>query len=332
MTRGIAASPRGALRPSRRVDQPRTRLLRGARAERAPAAGRGRARGHHLPVALRRRGDRARSPSVNGRSPREDDPPTRSTSCLARQLVRRARAGRPILGTVESVDAITRGPVANFASCYRADELVIAASGGLDPGEFRDPRREALRRARAPWSCAIPRRCRIRSRSCTRTETSSSSTSRSARRRRRTPIRALRAARAQHAARRTHEFAALPCIREEAACVLGRLGPSFLSDTGPLSIQMGVAPEQARSAAAAAARSSRGARRRGAVGVRGRGPPDNLKGGVIIGMESVSNRMEHMARQELSHRALLAARGARPQRCSPSRSPTLRLAAGVRAA
>ncbi len=232
----------------------------------------------------------------------EDDPTDKIHELLARQLYGGHGLGRPILGTVESVDAFTREHLfANFSSRYRADELVFAAAGGLDPEHLRDL---VERHFTAPDGPAVVRDTPPMPRpvSVIHEERDEQQL-----------YLALGAPTPAYADPRRYGLRVLNTllgglmssrlfqrIREEAGLAYSvGSGLSFLSDTGLLSIQMGVAPEQGREALRLL--------RLELDTLASEGPTESevesakmyLKGGVIIGMESVSNRMEHMARQEL---------------------------------
>ncbi|MCC6652565.1 MAG: insulinase family protein [Candidatus Eisenbacteria bacterium] len=232
----------------------------------------------------------------------EDDPSDKIHELLARQIWGTHGLGRPILGTVESVDGFTRDSLhANFASRYRAEELVIAAAGGLDPAElaslierhFAAPSGPALVRdpSPAPGRPTVQHDDRDEQQLYLALGTPTPAYCDP----RRYALRVLNTLLGGLMSSRLFQR-----IREEAglAYSIGS-GMSFLSDAGLLSIQMGVAPEQGREALRLL--------RQELDRLVAEGPDESeveaakmyLKGGVIIGLESVSNRMEHMARQEL---------------------------------
>jgi predicted Zn-dependent peptidase len=66
----------------------------------------------------------------------EDDPSDTVHEAFAAQLFGDTPMGRPILGTVDSINAITRAQVAeHYAARYKPDNLVVAAAGSLDHDE-----------------------------------------------------------------------------------------------------------------------------------------------------------------------------------------------------
>ena len=63
----------------------------------------------------------------------EDDPADTAHEAFGWQLFGDTPLGRPILGTVDSINAITRDQVAeHYAARYTPDNLVVAAAGNLD--------------------------------------------------------------------------------------------------------------------------------------------------------------------------------------------------------
>jgi predicted Zn-dependent peptidase len=63
----------------------------------------------------------------------EDDPSDTVHEAFAAQLFGDTPLGRPILGTAESINAITRGQIAeHYAARYKPENLVVAAGGSLD--------------------------------------------------------------------------------------------------------------------------------------------------------------------------------------------------------
>jgi predicted Zn-dependent peptidase len=66
----------------------------------------------------------------------EDDPTDTVHEAFAAQLFGDTPLGRPVLGTVDSINAITRSQIAeHYAARYQPDNLVVAAAGGLDHDE-----------------------------------------------------------------------------------------------------------------------------------------------------------------------------------------------------
>ncbi|MFN8587813.1 MAG: pitrilysin family protein [Candidatus Eisenbacteria bacterium] len=232
----------------------------------------------------------------------EDDPSDKIHELLARQLYGGHGLGRPILGTVESVDAFTRSHLMDhFSSRYRADELVFAAAGGLDPDHVRElvERHFSAPAGPAPVRDAAP-------------VTHAPSVVHEERDEQQLYL-ALGAPTPAYADPRRYGLRVLNTllgglmssrlfqrIREEAGLAYSvGSGLSFLSDAGLLSIQMGVAPEQGREALRLLRAELQSLAEHGPSEAEVEAARMYLKGGVIIGMESVSNRMEHMARQEL---------------------------------
>jgi predicted Zn-dependent peptidase len=66
----------------------------------------------------------------------EDDPSDTAHEAFGWQLFGDTPLGRPILGTVDSINAITRGQIAeHYVARYAPDNLVVAAAGRLDHDE-----------------------------------------------------------------------------------------------------------------------------------------------------------------------------------------------------
>ena len=248
----------------------------------------------------------------------EDNPEDKVSELLAEQVWGGHALGRP-----DPRHARTRSDALDRA---RAARLLPQPLPRRPPGG-RGGRRA---RARARWPSSSPahfappdgpalplsrRAAGVRARRCgtRRATTCSSSTSRSARAglRVRRP-RALPAGRAQHAARRRHELAAVPeRARGGRARLLGLLGarlpPRRRAAHDP---PRRVARARPRGAARGAARSSSGCATTGRA--RRRSPPRaaQLKGSVVHGPGERLEPHVHLAHEELYSRPLHAARGA----------------------
>jgi predicted Zn-dependent peptidase len=75
----------------------------------------------------------------------EDDPSDTVHEAFAAKLFGDTPLGRPILGTVDSINAITRAQVAeHYAARYKPDNLVVAAAGSLDHDEVVELTRSAF--------------------------------------------------------------------------------------------------------------------------------------------------------------------------------------------
>lgn len=233
----------------------------------------------------------------------EDNPEDKVGETLSRLVWGGHPLGRPILGTAASVDALDRAALQDhFARRYRADQLVVAAAGGLTPEtleelvtrHFTPPAGEAPERD-APPPAFVPG-----VRHETRPELQQMYLS-------------LGTRAVPYTDARRHVLVVLETllgagmssrlfqtIREEAGLAYSVFSAlDFLRDGGMLSIHMGVSPERAREAL--------GLLRRELARLAAEGPAEEeiratrmqIKGSVLIAQESTSGRMYHMARQEL---------------------------------
>ena len=75
----------------------------------------------------------------------EDDPSDTVHEAFAAQLFGDTPLGRPILGTVDSINAITRAQIAeHYRARYKPENLVVAAAGSLDHAEVVELARAAF--------------------------------------------------------------------------------------------------------------------------------------------------------------------------------------------
>jgi predicted Zn-dependent peptidase len=75
----------------------------------------------------------------------EDDPSDTVHEAFAAQLFGDTPMGRPILGSVDSINAITREQIAeHYAARYKPENLVVAAAGSLDHAEVVELTRSAF--------------------------------------------------------------------------------------------------------------------------------------------------------------------------------------------
>jgi predicted Zn-dependent peptidase len=84
----------------------------------------------------------------------EDDPSDTVHEAFVRQLFGDTPLGRPILGTVDSINGITRDQIAeHYRARYTPDHLVVAAAGRLDHDTVvqRAPRPARGRAAGSGW-------------------------------------------------------------------------------------------------------------------------------------------------------------------------------------
>jgi predicted Zn-dependent peptidase len=89
----------------------------------------------------------------------EDDPSDTVHEAFASQLFGDTPLGRPILGTVDSINAITRDQIAeHYAARYKPENLVVAAAGSLDHDEVVELTRSAFGPALAGDADPVPPR------------------------------------------------------------------------------------------------------------------------------------------------------------------------------
>jgi len=75
----------------------------------------------------------------------DDDPSDTVHEAFAAQLLGDTPMGRPILGSVDSINAITRDQIAgHYAARYKPQNLVVAAAGSLDHAEVVELTRSAF--------------------------------------------------------------------------------------------------------------------------------------------------------------------------------------------
>ena len=75
----------------------------------------------------------------------EDDPSDTVHEAFAAQLFGDTPLGRPILGTVDSINSITRAQIAeHYTARYKPENLVVAAAGSLDHAEVVELTRSAF--------------------------------------------------------------------------------------------------------------------------------------------------------------------------------------------
>jgi predicted Zn-dependent peptidase len=75
----------------------------------------------------------------------EDDPSDTVHEAFAAQLFGDTPMGRPILGSVDSINSITRDQIAeHYAARYKPENLVVAAAGSLDHAEVVELTRSAF--------------------------------------------------------------------------------------------------------------------------------------------------------------------------------------------
>lgn len=232
----------------------------------------------------------------------EDNPEAMVNDQLSEQLWGDHALGRPILGTVESVSAFTRaGLVGEFERRFRAGELVVVAVGGLEHDALVAAVAEGFRLPAGPAPARDvpppPHAPSVRHEDSDLQQVylslgarglSSSDPGRHA----------LRVAETLLGGGMSSRL--FQRIREDAGLAyFVSTSLDFLRDGGAVGIDLGVSPDKTRQAL--------GLLREELERLLATGPtPDEveaakmqLKGSIVMGQESVSSRMYHVARQEL---------------------------------
>jgi len=233
----------------------------------------------------------------------EDNPEDKVNELLNEQAWGDHPLGRPILGTVDTLESFgTETLRAYYASRYRAEDLVIAAAGGVDHDALVEL---VARHVAAPTG--EPRGLSEPPPAFTPT----------VRHVERTDLQQLYISLATRAVRYDHadreglvvlntlfgggmSSRLFQSVREEAALAYSVFSAlDFHRDTGLLSVHLGVAPARGREALARV--------RRELLDLAAAGPSEEevaatrsqLRGNVIMSQESVTHRMYHLAHEEL---------------------------------
>jgi len=233
----------------------------------------------------------------------EDNPEDKVHELLSAQVWGGHSLGRPILGTVATVDGMSAPEMrAYFASRYQPGELVVSASGALEHERLLDlvgqhfapPTGKALPLSEAPSRFSPSVRHEVRTdlqqlylslgtRGIGYTDDD------------RYALIVLNAVLGGGMSSRLFQS-----VREEAGLAYSIYSaPDFHRDAGLLTIQLGVSPERGREALQRV--------REELLQLCANGPTEEevesgrsqLRGSVVMGQESVSNRMSHLAQDEL---------------------------------
>ncbi len=233
----------------------------------------------------------------------EDNPEDKVNELLAAQMWSGHALGLPILGTVETVDGL--GPEAlrgYHASRHRADALVVAATGAIEHDRvadeierrFASPRGEPLGLSAAPPPFEPTRRHVVRAdlqqlhlTLGTRGVAYSDAE--------RYPIVVLSTLLGGGMSSRLFQS-----VREEAGLAYSVFSMAeFHRDAGLLMIQLGVSPERGREALARVRVELEKLCEEGPAEDEVESARSQLKGSILMGQESVSNRMYRLAHEEI---------------------------------
>ena len=233
----------------------------------------------------------------------EDNPDDKINEMLAAQVWRGHALGRPILGTVETLERIGSAALKSyFRSRYRPESLMIAAAGAVEHDAlvervaaiFAPPDGDTL-----PLS-ASPPGFRPAVQHDVRTDLQQLYLSLGTRaiaygEAERYPLVVLNTLLGGGMSSRLFQS-----VREEAGLAYSIFSAvDFHRDAGMLSVHLGASPQGAREALTRV--------RDELVTLRDRGPDEDevasarsqIRGSILIGQESVSNRMFHLAHEEL---------------------------------
>ena len=235
----------------------------------------------------------------------DDNPEDRIAEMSSDQVWAGHPLGKPILGTVETVDALDAQALRDyFRGRYRADHLLVAAAGGLDHERlaalveeaFTPPDGEVQPLSARPADAApiIPARHEVRD-DLQQLNLALGARGISYADERRYALHVLNTLLGGGMSSRLFQG-----VREEAGLAYSVYSVlDFYRDAGMIAIHLGVAPGRARDALRRV--------RDELTRLVDAGPGEDevaaaraqLRGGMLIGQESVSNRMHHLAHDEL---------------------------------
>jgi len=233
----------------------------------------------------------------------EDNPDDKVNELLAAQVWGGHSLGRPILGTAETVTGLSpRALRRYFASRYHPSQLVVSAAGALDHDSIAElteehcapPSGEVLPLSDSPHSFAPSVQHHVRAdlqqlylalgtRGVAYNDPD------------RYPLVVLNTLLGGGMSSRLFQS-----VREEAGLAYSVYSaPDFHRDAGMLCIQLGVSPERGREALALVRQELEKIRVEGLTEEEIEMGRSQLKGNVVMGQESVSNRMSHLAQEEI---------------------------------
>jgi predicted Zn-dependent peptidase len=233
----------------------------------------------------------------------EDNPEDKISEVLSARLWPGHALGRPILGTLETIGSLDASMLRGyFESRYRAEQLVVSAAGGLDHERLASeverwhspPSGPALGLDTAPPAFEPLVEHLVRD-DLQQLYLSLGTRALAYQDAERYPLVVLSTLLGGGMSSRLFQS-----VREEAGLAYSIYSaPDFHRDGGMLSIHLGVAPERGREALERV--------RQELLRLREKGPDEEevatgrqqLLGSVVMGQESVSTRMSHLAQEEL---------------------------------
>ncbi|HET7224715.1 MAG TPA: pitrilysin family protein [Candidatus Eisenbacteria bacterium] len=233
----------------------------------------------------------------------EDNPEDKINDLLSEQVWGGHALGRPILGTVETVDRISSESLRGFFSRrYRGEALVVAASGGLDHAQLValvdehlkpcDGEPMALSEPPPPFAPSLFHEARADLQQLylalgTRGVGFGDP--------RRYPLVVLNTLLGAGMSSRLFQS-----VREEAGLAYSVFSAAdFHRDAGLLSVQLGVAPERGREALQRVREELEALVENGPTEDEVASARSQLKGTILMAQESVSSRMSHIAHEEI---------------------------------
>ena len=233
----------------------------------------------------------------------EDNPDDRVGEMLAAQVWGEHGLGRPILGTLDTIETLTPDMLNDyFRSRYLAENLVVAAAGDVDHEVLVDL---ALRHFELPSGPPLPLSGEPPAYApTTRIETredlqqlylSVATRGLSFGHADRYPLAVMNALLGGGMSSRLFQS-----VREEAGLAYSIYSSTeFHRDCGSLGIHLGVAPDRGREALALVRQELEKLAAAGAPADEVEAAKAQLRGSLLMGQESVSNRMHHLAGEEI---------------------------------
>jgi predicted Zn-dependent peptidase len=232
----------------------------------------------------------------------EDNPEDRVYELLVQNLWRKNPLGRPILGSLDTISAVTRKDLlAFFHSHYRSSNLVLAAAGGMPHDQVEKLWRKYFPMVRKKLRPSRPRAPRFsggffsRERSLEQTHLCFGTTGLSQAHDDRYALYVLNSILGGSMSSRLFQE-----IREKRGLAYSVFSAhSSYRDTGLFTVSVGTSPEKAGRVVRLV---------EGQVAKLRARPPtlkevvrarDNIRGGLILGLESSGSRMMSLARQEM---------------------------------
>jgi len=233
----------------------------------------------------------------------EDNPEDKVNDQLNAQMWGDHPLGRPILGTLQTLDPIGSDALrAYYTSRYRAEDVVIVGAGGLEheqlvdlvAGHFVSPSGESRPLSELPPKFTPTVRHVVRD-DLQQLYVSLATRAVPYRHQDREPLIVLNTLLGGGMSSRLFQS-----VREEAGLAYSVFsGLDFHRDSGSLSVHLGVAPERGREALALVRRELEQLVSRGPEEAEVEATRSQLRGSILMGQESVTNRMYHLAHEEL---------------------------------